>query len=79
MNRIKEGIAIYNQKRPSGEKKMTQKKLAEKIFCDDKEMTISSKEQLLVWCIQERRKMHLVAIRRMCDALNLSADFLLGR
>jgi len=78
MNRIKEAIGLYNQlnglKRND---KMTQRELAIHVF-RDRDITDEAKEQLMSWCISEKRKFSLKEIRKICRILQCDIAFIIG-
>ncbi len=77
MNRIKEAIGLYNQTKSKDEPRMTQKRLS-KLVMHDYPVSDETKEQLMVWWIQEERKVDMDIIRRLCKTLKMTADFIVG-
>lgn len=80
MNRIKEAIALYNQK--YGEKGphgqwMTQASLAE-VVMKDRDISNTSKHKLMVSWIKETRTIEFKYIRRICEETKMEPRFLIG-
>ena len=76
VNNIQKAIGHYNRQKGVADK-MTQRRVATYVL-RDKQITEHAKFELVSMWVTEQRQPSLTQIRRMCEVLEVDANFLIG-